>query len=177
MDQNTLLPWGQPWNFLFNKGLDEPAIKQELSGIGQRLYDYIEESLGGNEHFSLQINCSHAADDVLHYQMYANLVVMKEAVVKWKQMNQVVNKTRIIENPLEILFNVGPGDASMAGSKPPPPPPPPPPRAVEMIGDAPPFRYLSNQFISSHVLNFSRDGELSQFNVRPVAFRGSTENV
>jgi hypothetical protein len=171
MNQNTLLPWGQPWNFLFNVGLDEPARKKELSDIGQRLYEYIEESLGGNEHFSLQINCSQSPDNVMQYQMFANLVVMKEAVVKWQQMNEKVNKTRIIDNP-EIVFEVGSGDASMAGSKPPPPPPPPPPRAVSMMGDAPPFRYLSNRFVSSHVLNFSREGELTQFNVRPIAFRG-----
>jgi hypothetical protein len=172
MNQNTLLPWGQPWNFLFNEGLDEPAIKQELSDIGQRLYDYIEESLGGNEYFSFQINCSRSPENALQYQMFANLVVMKEAVVKWQQINEVVNKTRIIDNPLEIVFEVGSGNAGMAGSKPPPPPPPPPPHAVDMIGDAPPFRYLSNEFISSHVLNFSREGKLSQFNVRPIAFRG-----
>jgi hypothetical protein len=171
MNQNTLLPWGQPWTFRFDKGSEESKIKQELSDIGQRLYDYIEDSLGGNEHFSLQINCSQSPDDVLLYQMFANLVVMKEAVVKWKQINEEVNKTRIINNP-EIIFEVGWGEASMAGSKPPPPPPPPPPRAVEMMGDAPPFEYLSSRFISSHVLNFSRDGQLSQFNVRPLAIRG-----
>ena len=172
MDQNTLLPWGQPWNIHFNEELSEADIKLVLSKIGQRLFVYVKDSLGGAEHFSLQINCSQSVDDELWYQIFANLVVKQEAVIKWKQLNEVDNKKIILNNPLEYAFEGGWGFAGMAGSKPPPPPPPPPPRAVEIMGDAPPFRYQSNWFIASHVIDFSRDGQLSQFNERPLADRG-----
>jgi hypothetical protein len=156
MDKKTILPWGQPWNFIFTKRLDEPERKEAMANLGSKLYKYIENSLGSKNYFTLQLKWSRSFENEQIYRLDADLIVSHEGVVAWWKKHKLVSSA--------IEGDSGSGIAAMAGTKPPPPPPPPPPRAVELLGDAPPFRYFSNRFIQSHVLNFSQNGVITQFN-------------
>jgi hypothetical protein len=165
------LQWGQPWNFIFDPELGEPALKDEMKKIAENLYAYIEESLGGSQFFTLQISWSHSPDYAQLYSMYANLIVMQAGIVSWQKKNEYLNKTEILRNQAEqVAFaNIGGnfGNASLSGSKPPPPPPPPPPRDSIFGGD-PPYRYFGNFFPLSHVLEFDKEGGVHQFNEAPL---------
>jgi hypothetical protein len=165
MNQKTLLPWGQPWNFYFDRGLDESGLKNKMGSIAENLYNYVERSLGGPQYFTLQISWSHSPDDARLYQMYANLIVNQAGVVSWQQKNEKINKEANLRNQTEAAIGIidRTGDLSLGGSKPPPPPPPPPPRSADIFGLEPPFRYFSNSFLPSHVLEFNEKGVMTQF--------------
>ena len=173
------LQWGQPWNFIFNPKLGEPALKDMMKKIAENLYAYVEKSLGGSEFFTLQISWSYSPDQADMYRMYANLIVMQAGVVSWQKKNEYLNKTGILRNQTEqVAFaNIGDdlGNASISGSKPPPPPPPPPPRDA-IFGDEPPFKYFGNIFSLSHVLDFDKQGVAHQFNEAPLKNVGELIN-
>ena len=166
---NSQLEWGQPWNFIFDPGLDDSARQQKMNVIAANLYSYVEKSLGGPQFFTLQISWSYSPDLGNLYQMYANLVVNQAGVVSWQQKNQKINKKANLRNQTEAAIGIidTTPDLSLGGSKPPPPPPPPPPRE-DIAGMEPPFKMFSNVFLPSHVLEFNARGEVQKFNEAPA---------
>ncbi|HEX3081589.1 MAG TPA: hypothetical protein VHQ04_14025 [Puia sp.] len=165
------LQWGQPWNFFFDQGLSEPARNKKMNDIASNLYSYVEKSLGGPQFFTLQISWSFSSDLDNLYQMYANLIVNQAGVVSWQQKNEKANKKANLKNQVEAAIGIDKtGELSLGGSKPPPPPPPPPVRE-DILGMEPPFKFFSNDFLLSHVLEFNARGEVQKFNetsLKPV---------
>ncbi len=151
MNKNRVLPWGEPWQFLFTKKLSQEERKKEMAEIGTKLYEYIEKSLGGKQYFRLQLNWSRSAENSNIFILDVRLVVTHEGVVNWDK----TKSEGFAVNPLAAL--------PREGTKP-PPPPPAPPRDTHLFSNDAPFEYFSNQYIPYSVLAFSQTGVMTQFN-------------
>jgi hypothetical protein len=165
MDMKTVLPWGQPWYFLFKEKLDPQEEKKAMGDVGTNLYNYIERSLGSKNFFTLQLKWSRMVEYEAFCILDAILIVTREGVTEWEKRNaaSLLDKDFEFREANEIPIG---RDAT----KPPPPPPPPPfpAQLSDILNNPGPLHYLSNLFTLSHVLGFTENGRIYQFNERPL---------